>query len=85
MQDHAENFWHDLVPELPTNLLKRIAFAYGARRQVTASQRNIDLARTANAACHWNGYNEGFILTHFGRIVFAPSCIDFEALDATSE
>jgi hypothetical protein len=73
MQDQAENFWHQLAPELPANLLTRIAFAFKAHRQVNASQRNIDLARTVNAACKWNGYTEGFILTHFGRIVFAPS------------
>lgn len=72
LQDHAENFWHLIAPELPANMLTRIAFAFGAHRQVTASQRNIDLARTANAACHWNGYTEGFLKTHFGRIVFAP-------------
>jgi hypothetical protein len=72
MQDQAENFCHNLAPELPSNLLTRVAFAFKAHRQVNASQRNIDLARTVNAACHWNGRCEGFILTHFGRIVFAP-------------
>jgi hypothetical protein len=72
LQDHAENFWSILAPELPANLLTRIAFAFKAHRQVTASQRNIDLARTVNAACRWDGHTIGFIKTPFGRIVFAP-------------
>jgi hypothetical protein len=72
LQDQAENFWHILAPELPKNLLNRIAFAFKAHRQVAASQRNLDLARTANAACKWNGHTVGFIKTPFGRIVFAP-------------
>jgi hypothetical protein len=72
MQDQDENYWHDLAPELPKNLLTRIAFAFRSDRQIIASQKNIDLARTANAACKWNGHTEGFIKTHFGRIVFAP-------------
>jgi hypothetical protein len=72
IQDFGEEFWRVLAPELPDGLLTRIAFAFKSGRQVVASQRNIDLARTANAACHWNGRSEGFILTHFGRVVFAP-------------
>jgi hypothetical protein len=50
LQDHAEAFWRAIAPELPSNLLTRIAFAFKAHRQVNASQRNIDLARTVNAA-----------------------------------
>ena len=72
LQDHAENFWHQLAPEMPANLLTRVAFAFGAHRQVNASQRNMDLARTVNAACRWDGREVGFIKTHFGRVVFAP-------------
>jgi hypothetical protein len=71
-QDHAENFWRKLAPAIPGNLLTRIAFAYGAHKQVKAFQRNIDLARTANAACRWNGHTIGFVKTPFGRIVFVP-------------
>jgi hypothetical protein len=59
LQDKSENFWYNLAPELPANLLTRVAFAFKAHRQVNASQRNIDLARTVNAACHWNGRCEG--------------------------
>jgi hypothetical protein len=70
-QDEAEAFWSRLAPELPPDMLKRIARTYGAHRQVTASMRKIELAKAANARCGWNVKDVGFIKTQFGRIVFS--------------
>ena len=72
IRNEAEVFWSRLAPELPEDLLFRIARQYGAHRQVTASMRKIELARAANARCGWDGKDAGFIKTQFGRIVFAP-------------
>jgi hypothetical protein len=70
-QDEAEAFWSRLAPELPKDLLTRIAYQYGGHRQVIASLKNIELVRAANARCGWNGEDAGFIKTQFGRVVFA--------------
>jgi hypothetical protein len=67
----AEFFWERLAPEMPPNVLKRIANEFGAHRRVTASLRKIELARAVNARCGWDGKTTGFCLTAFGRIVFA--------------
>jgi hypothetical protein len=72
LQDHCEMFWRTIAPGLPDNLITRVAFAFKAQRQVAASRRNLELSRTCNAACHWDGHSAGFVLTHFGRVVFAP-------------
>jgi hypothetical protein len=71
LQDQAEAFWHRLAPDIPQNLLTRIAFNFGPHRQITASQTNLELAETINRACHWDGKTRGFVKTPFGRIVFA--------------
>jgi hypothetical protein len=42
LRDEADSFWSRFAPELPPDLLTKIAREYGAYRQVTASMRKTE-------------------------------------------
>ena len=67
MQDQAEEFWRKLLPELPDDLVTRLAFNFGPLRRVTATEEDRNLAALINAALE----REAFIETEFGDIVFS--------------
>jgi hypothetical protein len=67
LQDQAEAFWHRLAPDIPPDLLTRIAFHFSASRRAVASDRRRKIADDVNASLGRPAFTE----TPFGYIVFA--------------
>jgi hypothetical protein len=63
----AEEFWRKLLPELPEDLLTRLAFSFGTARRVTATDHERNLAALMNAALGREAFKE----TEFGDIVLS--------------
>jgi hypothetical protein len=55
LQDVAETFWLSLSPDIPPNLLTRIAFNVDPRRRFTASRAHLELIGKINRSISWNG------------------------------
>jgi hypothetical protein len=67
LQDQAEAFWRKLLPELPGDLITRLAFNFGTVRRVTATDHKRKVAISTNAALEREAFSE----TKFGDIVFS--------------
>jgi hypothetical protein len=66
LQNCAEIVWSRLAPELPTDLLQRVAFNFGAVRRTTGTENKRKLAAEVNVALGYEAFKE----MAFGYIVF---------------
>ena len=73
LQNQAEKFWQHLAPELPDDLLTRLAFSFGPIRRVTASNARREIASLCNEALERAAFKE----TEFGYIVWRDDAANF--------